>query len=390
MRLRLIYLYRNITRNMLRAVLTCAAVALPITIYVLSMAVVDGVTRFLDNSSKQLRLAVMQKSSIANPLPAGHRAKIQSLDPTHNRIVSICGVRWIGGKVERDPRPLSTLAVDMDAFSVTFPEYALSPSELAAWQRDRQAIIVGSSTARNFGWKVGDRITINPSVPPYATMEFHVISTLETARDPLTNWCRRDYLDEELKKGGYAEGMVTFFFVKCGSQSDLNHFRLAIDALFARSPDETKTQDEKAFMNEFITQQFNLPWSLRVLALVTVFVAIMAATNTMSMNFRDRMNEVATLKSLGFSGLFVFALIQTESMLLCALGGLIGAAAPYLLFTYTGLRDMHVPLIQRLQINPVVCVHALSIAVIIGVLAAIWPSWQGVRMKVVSALRNLE
>jgi putative ABC transport system permease protein len=390
LRLRLIYLYRNISRNVLRALLTCAAVALPITIYVLSMAVVDGVSRFLDNSSKQLRLAVMQKSSIVNPLPAGHRAKIQSLDPSHNQILSICGMRWIGGKIERDPRPLSTVAVDADTFPNTFPEYELSKSEFEAWQRDREAIIVGSSTARSFGWKVGDRITIHPSVPPYTPMEFHVICTGERARDPLTNWCRRDYLDEELKKGGYVEGMVSFFFVKCGSQADLDHYRGAIDALFARSPDETKTQDEKAFMNEFITQQFNLPRNLTILAIVTVFVAIMAATNTMSMNFRDRMNEVATLKSLGFSSVFVFTMIQTESMALCTLGGLIGAATPYIMFTYTRFRDMQVPLIQHLEINPVVCLHALSIAVMIGVLAAIWPSVQAVRMKVVSALRNLE
>src|SRR5690606_4413580 len=110
--LRLIYLYRNLTRNWLRTLLTLAAVALPIMIYVLSMAVVNGVERFLDNSAKQLRLAVTQKASIVNPLPVGHRAKIESLDPTRERIISVCGLRWIGGKIERDPRPLTTLAVD--------------------------------------------------------------------------------------------------------------------------------------------------------------------------------------------------------------------------------------------------------------------------------------
>ena len=83
--LRLIYLYRNLTRNPLRTLLTCAAVALPIMIFVLSMAVVDGVERFLDNSAKQFRLAVTHKSSIVNPLPAGYRAKIESLDPDPTR-----------------------------------------------------------------------------------------------------------------------------------------------------------------------------------------------------------------------------------------------------------------------------------------------------------------
>ena len=79
--LRLIYLYRNLMRNPVRTLLTCAAVALPIMIYVLSMAVVDGVERFLDNSARQLRLAVNQKSSIVNPLPSSAIRSIWTVQP---------------------------------------------------------------------------------------------------------------------------------------------------------------------------------------------------------------------------------------------------------------------------------------------------------------------
>jgi len=130
--LRLIYLYKNLTRNILRTLMTCAAVALPIIIYVLSTAVIDGLNQFLDNSAKQLRLVTMHKTSFINPLPAGYRAKIESLDPTKRRITSVCGVRWIGGKIEDFPMPLSTLAVDMDTFPVTYPDEQLTVEEIAA------------------------------------------------------------------------------------------------------------------------------------------------------------------------------------------------------------------------------------------------------------------
>src|SRR5262249_49190712 len=108
----LLYLLRNLTRNQLRSVLTCAAVALPIIIFVLSESVVEGVDVALTRAAQQLRLAVVNKSSIVNPLPSGHRLKIESLDPTHQRIVSVCGLQWIGGKIANDPRPLMTLGVD--------------------------------------------------------------------------------------------------------------------------------------------------------------------------------------------------------------------------------------------------------------------------------------
>jgi putative ABC transport system permease protein len=110
----------------------------------------------------------------------------------------------------------------------------------------------------------------------------------------------------------------------------------------------------------------------------------------MSMNFRDRMNELATLKSMGFGGGFVFGLIQLESMCLCLIGGVIGALGPYAAFNWTPLRDFTVPIILHLDIRPVVCGRAMIIATGIGILAAVWPSWLAWRLKVVSALRNLE
>lgn len=388
--LRLVYLYRNLTRNPLRTLLTCAAVALPIMIYVLSMAVVDGLDRFLDNSAKQLRLVVINKSSFVHPLPGGYRSKIESLDPTHTRLVSVCAMQFIGGRVEDDPRPLSTLAVDADAFVATFPEYALTPEEIAAWNRDRQAIVVGSGTAVQFGWKVGDRITIRGSLPPYSLLEFHIIATSKHSRDPITNLCRRDYLQAELDKYDWLDEWISFFFVKCATQEDLDYFRVAIDDLFAHSPDATKTQDEKAFINDFITQVFDLPTNLTILAAVTVFVAIMAAANTMSMNFRDRSRELAVLKSIGFSRTLVFGLLQSESILLCVAGGAVGAAIPYVAFTHTALKEYTVPLIIHLQIEPSVCVKGVLISLVIGILAAAWPSWQVLRMKVVVALRTIE
>jgi putative ABC transport system permease protein len=392
--LRLIYLYRNLTRNPLRTLLTCAAVALPIMIYVLSMSVITGIEGFLEESARELRLAVVNRASIINPLPSGYRAKIEALDPTKQRLLTVCGMRWLGGKVENHAQPLSTLAVQADTFVATFPGMKLTEEEIEAWYKNRQAIIVGRSTADQFGWKVGDRITINASIPPYTPIEFYVISTAPNAKDPITNFCRYDYAQEAMRSsaGGewLGEDWISFFFVKCASTEDLEHFRAEIDGLFARSPDETKTQDEKTFMSEFVNQQFNLPRNLSMLAAVTIFVAVMAATNTMSMNLRDRMNETAVLKSLGFSGPTIFSLIQCEGLLLCMSGGLVGAAGPYIAFTYTRLKTFPVPLIQFLEIHEIVCLQALLIALLIGVISSAWPAWAGLRLPVVSALRNLE
>lgn len=391
--LRLVYVWHNMTRNLLRTLLTCAAVALPIVIYVLSVAVIDGLNLYLDNAARQLRLAVTHKASLANSLPLGYRAKMEALDPGRQRLQSVCGIRWIGGKVANDQQPLSTLGVDADTFAATFPEYLAAPGEREAWQRERRAIVVGSAIARRFGWKVGDRITIFPSVPPYTGMEFTVVSTAQGVADPVTNFFRLDYLLEELKRHGYTSeesDFVNFYFVKTKSRPALDSLRQEIDAHFARSPDETSTLDEKTFMTNLITQQFNLPRNLAILSGVTVLVAVLAAANTMSMNFRDRMNEFATLKAMGFGGGFTFALVQIEALLVCGLGGVAGALLPYAAFTHTPLRNWTIPVIQSLDIRPVVLAYALAISLAIGLVAALAPSVMALRMRVVTSLRNLE
>ncbi|MBI5863474.1 MAG: ABC transporter permease [Planctomycetes bacterium] len=390
MGLKAAYLLRNLLRNPLRTLLTCAAVGLPIMIFVLSVAAVDGIERFLNNSAKQLRLAVTHKAGVVNNLPFGHRAKIEGLDPERKHILGVCAVLWIGGKIPNDSRQLSSLGADADTFVDMFPEYHLTAEQIEHWRRDKMAIIVGPGTARQFNWQDGDRLTIRPSVPPYEPIEFRAIVPTGDVPDPTTNWFRRDYWEDRIAGTSAVPGWINFFFVRCASMADIDKYRVEIDRIFARTPDETNTLDEKTFMNQFISQQFDLPRNLTILSMVTVFVAIMAAANTMSMNFRDRIGEYATLKSMGFGRRTIFGLVQSEAMVLCGAGGVLGAALPYVLFTFTPLRNFTVPLIQTLIIRESVCVAGVGIAMLIGVIASIWPSILAFRLHVVAALRNLE
>lgn len=396
MHLRFTYVLRNLTRNRLRTALTCAAVGLPITIYVLSTAVIDGIDGFMNSSAQQLRLVVANNGSVIYPLPAGYRSRIESLDRSGARILSVCGMRWIGGQLENDPRPLTTLAADVDTFVRTFPDQQLTPEETEQWRRDRQSILIGPATAANFGLKPGDRVSIRSSLPPYLLLEFRVVSTAaRPGKDPVTNYCRLDYLEDSIKSTPSAEGWnstgwVSFFYVRCATKSDLDHFHTAIDAFFAGFLDPTKTEDEKAFLNEFITQFFDMPRNLSRLAAITIVVAVIAAANTMSMNLRDRRSEIAILRSIGYPARVIFGLIQMESLAMCLLGGVIGAAVPFVGFGYTPLGHVSVPLIQHLDIPLATCAKAQSMAVVVGLLAAAWPAWSAARMTVVAALRNLE
>ena len=261
--------------------------------------------------------------------------------------------------------------------------------EIERWNREKRAAIVGRAPAAEYGWKIGDVITLESTVPPFVSLELVVVAIPYNVVDSETSFMRFDYLNETVKAMNMRSDFASFFFVKCASRADLEYFRDKIDELFARTPYETKTQDEKSFVESFLAAQFDMPKRLRTLSLVVVAVAVMAAANTMLMSFRDRIGEYAIFKSLGFSPTAVAVLLLSESLILATLGGVLGAGAPYAAFRWTPLADFRIPFIGLLNIQEALLGEAMCVAVFVGLLAAIVPTLRVIRLQVVEALGRI-
>ncbi len=387
--LRLKYVWHNLYRNPLRTSLTIFAVATPLLVYVIAMSIVRNIDMALDQSYQEMRLAVVQKTSIINPLPLGHRRKIEGLDPGGQRITSVCGMRWFGGRVPGTQTENYFIAADVDTVPRTYPEFGLTSEEIERWNREKRAAIVGRAPAAQYGWKIGDVITLESTVPPFVSLELVVVAIPYNVVDSETSFMRFDYLNETVKAMNMRSDFASFFFVKCASRADLEYFRDKIDELFAHTPYETKTQDEKSFVESFLAAQFDMPKRLRTLSLVVVAVAVMAAANTMLMSFRDRIGEYAIFKSLGFSPTAVAVLLLSESLILATIGGVFGAGAPYAAFRWTPLADYRIPFIGLLNIQEALLGEAMCVAVIVGLLAAIVPTVRVIRLQVVEALGRI-
>lgn len=387
--LRLQYLLKNLFRKPIRTMMTIVAVAAPIFVYVLGMAIVRNVDMFLEQSVQQMRLAVVQKSSIINPLPEGHRRKIEALDPTGTHIVSVCGMRWFGGKVPGTQSEVPFIAVDVDTFPKTYPELNLTEAQLKLWNTDKRAAVVGRSPAGELKWNEGDLVTVESTVPPYLKQELLIVAIPPNAIDAETSYMRYDAFNDRLKELGFVPDKVSFFFVKCGSRADVWKYRDEIDAAFAVEQEQTKTQDEKAFMESFISAQFDLPRRLRLLSYVVVSVAILAAANTMMMTFRDRIGEYAVFKAIGFPTRSIATWLTAESTLLSLIGGVLGAGIPYLAFNYTPLSAYRLPQLGILQVRTDLLIESIVVTLIVGIVASIFPVHRAARLHVVEAFRRL-
>jgi putative ABC transport system permease protein len=383
-------LMQNLKRNRLRTGLTAIAFALPMGVFVAAISLVVALERMAAAKEKELRLGVHHKTSIINLLPHGMRRKIEELDPERRRLISVCGMRWFGGRVPNTQNDVHSLATDVDSFAATYSEIPLGPQDLEAWHRERRAAIVGAEVARKYGWHPGGRMVLESTVPPYSQLEFVVTTILESRDQATAVYFRRDYLEEELTRAGFEDpAAVHIFWVKCRSAEALHSLQKEIDAAFANTPDATKSEDENAFIANFTQGLGDIPGLMQAMAGVVVLIVAMVAGNTMMMSFRERTRELGVFKAIGFPSRRLFLIVLAESMMLALIGSLLGIVPATLALVFVPLRGFEMGPIRSLEVSPLAVTISLGIALAVGAAAGLWPAWRAMRLQTVEALRKV-
>lgn len=382
-------LLQNLRRNRLRTGLTAVAFALPMAIFVLALSLVVGFVKTSAALEQELRLGVHHRVSLTNFLPDGHRRKIEELDPQRTRLRAVCGMRWFGGRVPGTQQTLQSLAADADTLPLVYSDIGLTEAEIAEWQRERRAAIAAGGVARQYGWKVGDRVVLESTIPPYRQLEFRLIRIWDESPFPMTFYFRRDYLLDAFEREGQVGTGCSIFWVKCVDAAALRSLQQEIDALFANTPDETRSEDENAFVAGFVQAVGDLPSLAQAMATVVVIIVALVAGNTMMMSFRERIRELAVFKALGFSARRVFLIVLSESVLLALLGSALGILPIVAGLTLIPPDHLRWGAFSPPELSWLAVLGSLSIGLIVGIAAGFWPAWQALRLRTTDALRRV-
>lgn len=381
---------QNIRRNPLRTTLTALSFALPMAVFIIAISLVTLFVQTGINAEKQLRIATRNKVSLTNILPEGHRRAIEALDPNRERLLAVCGFRWFGGKVPATGETVQALGTDADTLPIVFTDLELTPEEIEKFQRDKRSAVVGDQLAKKYGWRVGERFTLDSNIPPYMSLEFTLVKTLPQVQRALSVFFRRDYLEDSLKERApqlFRSG-CNLFWVKCNSAAALESMREEIDLHFANSPNETQSDNENAFFATFQQALGDLPGLMQAMAIVVVGIMGLVAGNTMMMSFRERVRELAVFKAIGFQSSRIFFIVLSESMLLAVLGSLVGIIPAAIWLSISPLQIAFGPF-GRVEFSPVAAGVALAIAVVVGLLAGLAPAWNALRLRTTDALRRV-
>jgi len=125
------------------------------------------------------------------------------------------------------------------------------------------------------------------------------------------------------------------------------------------------------------------------LAIAMAFGALAGALNTMYSSVAARAVEIATLRAIGFGGFPAFVGTLTESLLLAAIGGVIGALATYFIFdgfTASTLGGNFTQVVFSFRLSPALIGQGVVLALAVGLVGGLFPAVRAARMPIVAGL----
>ncbi len=143
-----------------------------------------------------------------------------------------------------------------------------------------------------------------------------------------------DYLDEAR---AFGTGSVLYYIASIEDPRRGPEIAAAIDALFANSRNETTTQTEQVFAQSQIKQVGDINLIANSIVGAALFTLLFLTGNTMMQSVRERVPELAVLKTLGFSDGTVLMLILSEAVFMCVVAGAIGLGLARIGTQFTGL-----------------------------------------------------
>jgi putative ABC transport system permease protein len=374
---------KSARRSKRRTLLTVISVAIAVFLYASLRAVLDGFNAGAEASSST-RIVTIRSTSLIFSMPTSHADAIKATPGVED----ITWANWFGG-IYKDPQNFfAQIAIEPESYLRMYPEILLTPDERKAFLEDRTGCIVGDGLAKRFGFKVGDKITLQVGIPVYGIEDFdftvraiyRVGGAAVDNQSMLFHW---KYADER----SIVPGQAGWYVAQISHPDEAAQVSMAIDQKFANSSNETKTDTERAFQSSFVSMFGNLTLLLGSISLAVVITTLFVAGNTMAMSVRERTTEIAVMRTLGFPSSTIFLLVAGEGLLMAIIGGLIGVGLARWIVNPDFLQAG--AFIPVFGVNNTNVARAMGLSVLIGVLAGLIPATMASRLKIVDALRRV-
>jgi len=375
-------IWANLGRKKFRTTFTLLSIVIAFLLFGILMAIQVAFSAGVEVSDSD-RLITIHKVSLIQPLPISYLERIRAVEG----VEAVTFANWFGGYYQEPRNQFPQFPVDPESYLDMYPELQLPDDQRERWLATRDGAVVGRKTAERFGWEIGDRVPIQATIfqqPDGEPWTFEIVGIYDGAEkgtDTSLFLFHREYFEEAIPQ---IEGIVGWYIVRIEDPEQAPAISERIDAELANSPAETETTPEKAFAQGFANQIGNIQAMVTGIVSVVFFTLLLVAGNTMAQSVRERIGELAVLKTLGFGDRKVMGLVLAESTLMAVLGGALGLAGAWVVSR--GIEGAVSGFLPVFYVPPEAIWIGVLLIVALGLVTGAVPAWQALRLRIVDAL----
>ena len=370
--------WANLRRNKKLTILTALSVMVAFFLFGVLRSVITTLNKASEVGSES-RLVITSARGLTFPLPQAHANRISAVEG----VKSVSWANWFGAYY-RDPKEFfAQFAIDAETYIPMYPEIKVIAGNMDDFMRERTGALIGKGLAEKYGWELGQRIVLKGTFLP-GDHEFNIRAIYEPNTDAFGDelmYFHYKYMFE-MAGGQMSPG---WFIVQLDQPDRAADVAAVIDAQFKNSTAATKTETERAWNAGFVTMWGNIGLLVQAIGTAVFFAILFVAANTMMMAVRERVGEIAVLKTVGFGNRTVFGLVLAESVLITVIGGALGLFLARAAFAGRNPLRAFFP---GFGVTAETILLGLALAAVLGLISGAIPAYQSARLSVVSALRK--
>jgi putative ABC transport system permease protein len=379
---------RNVRRNLVRTGLTGLGVAIALVAFLLLRTVISAWTAAADHAATD-RIATRHRVTFILTLPKRYVEDIRQVPG----VSQVTYMSWFGAKhPTREQDFFATIAVDPPSFLEVYDEVDVPQDQRERWLGNRRGALIGDSLAKQFGWKVGDRVTLAGTIFP-GDWEFEIDGIYTSKRksiDRSTLWFHWDYMNESVD--ARSQDQVGWIPARVNDPGAAAEVARRIDQVFESRDVQTLSMSERAMNTSFLGMLSAVLTAIDYVSFVILLIMGLILGNTIAMGVRERTLEYGVLRAIGFLPKHLALFVVGEALTIGLIGAALGLAlgVPFVNQAVGRFLEENMgAFFPYFRAAPEDIALAGGLALLLALLASAIPAYQAARLEVTHALRRV-